>query len=466
MRQVARGQLVLVAEEVVVVHRERSSAQDPAVARLEPSDELRIRGVECRLVTKGGHGRRAVVVLVVVVLGFEAELRGHGPEPGGDPDPVDFLGIVAGARGRGRTDVGVRLLDSTVPERRVDEMVGKRGGRQLPEVFVDVQVGVGQPVRLSCQVEVIEPVLLRRAIEIPGAVKEQAVRENRAAHAGAGTDLVELTRQVGILRLRGKTRRRVLHASLAMEAVRARLGHPVDDEAAGPAVFGGDSRAGDVDLRDVELREILKEVGEERVRHVHAVVEKLVVLPAAARVEPRIRVGDRDAAVRDARSELHRPGERASEWEFLDRGAVGDVRNRGGLRVDQGNGGGHFHRGGGRGAQRGAHLAVLLQRDDDRLLEGAQSRKLRADAVFTRDQPEELKAPVGGRRDRAPERQLGSDDGHGDARHGISFGIPDGPRDRPGRLRERERRSEADDHRDREEQTEAHRTLLLPMRGT
>src|SRR5207244_11294550 len=79
VREGDRGQLVLVAKEVVVVDRERGSAERPAVARTEQTNELRVRGVECRLVTKSGHGRRAVVVLVMVVLGFDAEFRGHGP---------------------------------------------------------------------------------------------------------------------------------------------------------------------------------------------------------------------------------------------------------------------------------------------------------------------------------------------------------------------------------------------------
>ena len=78
----------------------------------------------------------------------------------------------------------------------------------------------------------------------------------------------------------------VFEPPLGMDAVGPRFRHAVDDEAARAAVLGGHAAARDVDLLDVELREVLVEVAEERVGDVDAVVEERVVLAAAAGVEP------------------------------------------------------------------------------------------------------------------------------------------------------------------------------------
>src|SRR5215831_1888222 len=112
--------------------------------------------------------------------------------------------------------------------------------------------------------------------------------------------------------------RLVLEAELSMEVIRTRLGHPVHHEAAGPPILGRDSRARDVDLLDVEFREVLIEVAEEGIRDVDAVVEVGVVLTAASRVDADVRVGNRNAAVDDPRSEQKRAAERALERKLLE----------------------------------------------------------------------------------------------------------------------------------------------------
>ena len=184
-----------------------------------------------------------------------------------------------------------------------------------------------------------------------------------------------------------------------MEVVGSGARHAVDQEPAGAPELRGDAAARNVDLLDVELGEILVRVAEERVRHVHAVVEERVVLPAAARVDADVGGTDDHTGFRDSRRELERPRERPREREFLDRFLGRDRGDVARLGVDDGRRSADLDGRSRRRAERRADLRVLLQRDDDGLLEDAEALELRPDAVFTRRQSGETKAPVGeGRR--------------------------------------------------------------------
>ena len=93
-----------------------------------------------------------------------------------------------------------------------------------------------------------------------------------------------------------------------MQIVSAGLRDSVDNEAAGPPVFGRDAAAGDVNFLDVELREVLIQVAEEWVRDIDAIIEECVVLPEPAGAR-RCRI-----VLGHASRELERSRERAGEW--------------------------------------------------------------------------------------------------------------------------------------------------------
>ena len=289
---------------------------------------------------------------------------------------------------------------------------------KVAEVLLDVEAGSGRRKRQ------VGAVLFVHVVEVDGAVPEQAVLDDRTAHAHARPEAVGLGLDVGVLAVGLEAGRLVVEPRFAVDDVRARLGHAVDDESAGAAVLRRDARAGDVDLLDVELREILVEVAEERVRHVDAVVEEGVVLASARRVDADVRVGDLHTAVDDPGRELEGAAEGAGERQLLDRGALGDLGDVRGLGVDErrrrrdGD-----LRGGGR-AQNGPDLGHLGQADDDFLLEGAQPLQLRPEVVVAGDEVQELEDAVDPRRRRASERHGRSRNGDEHARHrgpGVVF---------------------------------------------
>ena len=435
VRQVRARDPVLEALEVVdVVAQAGHAVAEAPVA--EVSDASGVDGVEGRLVRDRNGRHRALRVVVVVELELQVELRCDGPVAGEDGDAVDLLRGRAGRGRRVEVDRGVVLVDAPVAERRVEEQVGGRSRRQLAEVLLDVEVRVGQGAGQ------VGAVLFVHVVEVDRAVPEQTILQDRPADADARPKAVGLGLNVRVLAVGLEAGRLIVEPRLAVDEVRARLGHAVDDEPAGAAVLRRDARARDVDLLDVELGEVLVEVAEEGVRHVDAVVEESVVLAPAGRVDADVRVGDLDAAVDDAGSELEGAAEGAGERQLLDRFALGDLRDVRGLGVDERSGRGHGDLLGRGGSEHGPDLGDLREADDDLLLEHAEALELGPELVRAGDQVQELEDAVDARRRGAAERHLRSGDRDEDARQRRPFAVPSHALDRAGGLGEDSRGEE------------------------
>ncbi len=390
--RVGRRELVLEPLEVVDIAAERgdpvadASGAEVAVGR-------RVGGVERRLVGDRDGRNRVPRVVEVVELEVEVQGRRGGPEPVENGDAADLL-LRAAGRWRGvDVDGGVVLIDTPVAERSVDQLARHWRRRQLDEVLIDVEVRVGKRPGLVRAVLDVLPQQVHRT------VAEEVVLEDRAADAEAGTKARALLGVGRILAVGLEGGRLVFDARLSVEVVRSGLRDAVDDEASGAAVFGRHATAREADFLDVELGEVLVGVAEKRVRDVDAVVEERVVLAAATGVDADVRVGDRDAGVRDSGSKLERTRERAIQRQLLQlrpRGHVGDAAL---LRVDEGSRGGHRHLFGGRGVQDRADFRVLDGGHDHLLLERSEALQLSPQLVRARGEVQELEGAVraGGR---------------------------------------------------------------------
>ncbi len=410
-RQV-RGRQPILETLVVfdVVAEARDAVAQTGIGAAVVADAPRVDRVEGRLERNGNRRVRALRVVVVVELEIDVEVGSRRPVPVEDADAVDLLRRRARRGGGVEVDVRVVLVDASVAERGIDELVGDGCRRELQEVFLDVEVGVGQrPGQVG-------PVLLVLVEEVDRAVGEEVILPDRPADADAGTEALELGLNLALAAgLEG--RGRVIETRLAVEDVGARLRDAVDDEAARPAVLGRDAAALDVDFLDVELGEILVEVAEERVRDVDAVVEERVVLAPSAGVDADVRVGDLDAAVDDSRRELEGPGEGPLQRELLEGLPLGDLRDLRRFRVDERRGRGDGHLLGRRRPEHRPDLRHLGEADDGLLLEGAHARQLDANLVIARREVEKLEDAVLSRGRGAAERELGTGDRDGRSRH-------------------------------------------------